>query len=357
MDEPIRILVLGASYGLLPGIKLALAGHKVTFVGRHGEIEAMAKSPLEVEIPLRKSDEVVSLRAEVADLAAPLTPALRPPAETDPAEHDFVLLAMQEPHFAAPEIAGLVRQIAKAEIPCLSIMNLPPPCYLDRLGSIPLEAQEGVYSSGDVWRQIDPDRISLACPDAQALRMDPQRPGHLTVTLPSNFKAAPFARQQDQVLLERLARDMSRLKCVHGEARVRPPVMLLAVPSLFAPLAKWPMLIAGNYRCLVPGGIRTISQAVHDDPLETRKVYDQVLTLIRQLGTPERAMVGFDEYSKAARRLVRPSSVARGLAGGARQVERVDRLVLNLLRYCGLEAGPVEEIVAAVDRGLAQATS
>ena len=35
------ILILGASYGLLPGAKLSLAGHAVTLVGRSDEIVAI----------------------------------------------------------------------------------------------------------------------------------------------------------------------------------------------------------------------------------------------------------------------------------------------------------------------------
>ena len=45
----VRILVLGASYGLLPGVKLSLAGHRVTFVCRAEEISAIGGRDLEVQ--------------------------------------------------------------------------------------------------------------------------------------------------------------------------------------------------------------------------------------------------------------------------------------------------------------------
>ncbi len=343
MEGAVRILVLGASYGLLPGIKLALAGHRVTFVGRADEVAAMAREPLELLIPLRRSDDVVVLRTDRAGLTTP--------EQADPRRFDFAVLAMQEPHFAAPDVAALMGRIAEAGIPCLSIMNLPPPCFLARIGSF-REVLAGVYSSPAVWSAMDPERFTLASPDAQAVRRDPARPGQLTVTLPSNFKAAPFARAEDQALLERLAGDMSRLKWAHEGELVRPPVMLRATGSVFAPLAKWPMLVAGNCRCLVPGGIRSIDEAVNSDREETQAIYEHVAALARRLGAGESDLVDFDSYARAAEQLSFPSSLARGLAAGARQVERIDRLVLNLMRREGIETGAVEAISAAIDRRL-----
>ena len=352
MDRPVRILVLGAAYGLLPGIKLALAGHAVTLVGRAEEIAAMARAPLEVSLPLRRADGHIVLAAEVAAAAAPGRPALRTPDSSSPADHDFVILAMQEPQYAAPEVTGLMGRIAEAGIPCLSIMNLAPPCYLDRLGTVPPQAYGAVYSSADVWARLSPDRFTLASPDAQAVRLDPGAPGRLTVTLPSNLKAAPFPRAEDQALLERLARDASHLKWETGEGAVRPPVMLRADHSLHAPLAKWPMLIAGNCRCLTGDGIRPIAEAVHGDLGETRAVYGLVAELLRRLGAREADIVSFDAYADAARQLTMPSSLARGLAAGAKRVERIDRLVLNLLRHYRLDTDPVERIGAQIDRRL-----
>jgi hypothetical protein len=344
MEHPLRILVLGASYGLLPGIKLALAGHRVSFVGRDEEVAAMAQAPLELLIPLRRTDDVVRLRTDRA--------ALTTPAAADPQQFDFALLAMQEPHFAAPDVAALMGRIAAAGVPCLSIMNLPPPCFLARIGTFPAEVLAGVYSSAAVWAAMDPQRFTLASPDAQAVRKDPARPGQLTVTLPSNFKAAPFARPEDQALLDRLANDMSRLKCMHEGELVRPPVMLRATASVFAPLAKWPMLVAGNCRCLIADGTRSIDQAVNGDRQETQAIYEQVAALARRLGAGESDLVDFDSYAKAAEQLSFPSSLARGLAAGARQVERIDRLVLNLMRHEDMETAAIEAISAAIDRRL-----
>lgn len=343
-DQPLNILILGASYGLLPGVKLALAGHRVTFVGQAEEIRRMQSAPLSVTIPLRKSGAVAQL---VCDNASFTVPEL-----ADPAAADFIILAMQEPQFANPQVADLARRVGASGKPCLSIMNLPPPPFLARLDISPA-ALKGVYSAMDVWESFDPQRISNASPDPQALRMDADRPGALTVTLASNFKAAPFAHGEDQRLLEQLARDMSRLKIDVDGSMVAPPVRLLAHSSPFIPLAKWPMLIAGNCRCVQADGICTIAEAVLADSGASKAIYDQVCDLVLALGAEATMIVPFSAYAAAAQQLVRPSSAARALENGAVNIERIDRLVLQLMEDMAMETQAILPIVDCIENRLA----
>ncbi|MEO5597887.1 MAG: hypothetical protein ABIQ66_04640 [Novosphingobium sp.] len=349
----VKILILGASYGLLPGVKLALAGHAVTFVGQPDEVAAMSLNPLEVRLSLRRGGGDVTLRVPISHEPARGFAALRTPDQIDPADYQFVILAMQEPQFKAPAIADLMGRIAASGRPCLSIMNLPPRAYLERLGSIAPPAYQGVYSSEAVWQGLDPRKISLTSPDAQAVRIDPAQPGQLTVTLASNFKAAPFAEAEDQALLERLAKDMSNIKVEAEGGLQRVPVLLLAQRSLFAPLAKWPMLLTGNCRCFSPDGVRSIGETVLSDRAASAAIYAQVTALLLTMGADERSLVDFASYAKAAEGLTRPSSLARALASGAKAVERIDRLVLNLLRLHGIASPEIEAIVATIERQLA----
>jgi hypothetical protein len=354
MTGPVRILVLGASYGLLPGVKLSLAGHAVTFVGRADEIGAMAREPICVEIPPRQGGEAIVLTAPVADRAGPARVALATPDAIDCAAFDFVLLAMQEPHYADPPVAALMAGIAAACLPCLSIMNMPPPPFLKRLEIDPSVAGFGVFRSGVVWNAFDPDKLTLASPDPQALRPDPATPGRLQVTLPSNFKAAPFAHASDQALLQRLASDLSHLKVELRGRAVRPPVALLAASSLFVPLAKWPMLIAGNCRCVLPEGMRTIAEAVLDDPAASAAIYEDVSDLVLALGAAPQDLVAFEAYARAAAELTRPSSLARALAAGATQVERVDLMIRNLMRLHDMDTPAIHSAVECIETWLAR---
>jgi hypothetical protein len=340
----VQVLILGASYGLLPGVRLALAGHQVTLVGKADEVAAMARGPLRLKLTDRHSGAPIVLEVAPGDNALLCTPD-----QTDPTAADLVILAMQETQYAQADVAQLMARVAASDRPCLSIMNLPPPPFLARLGGIDPAALDGVYGSAAVWQQFAPEQITLASPDPQAVRLDPVRPGELTVTLASNFKAAPFARAADQALLERLARDWAGFK-QNGQ---RPPVQLLAQQSPYVPLAKWPMLIAGNCRCLTFSGTRTIAEAVHDDPALSQRLYDTVLGLSLALGAREQDLVPFAAYAAAAKGLTRPSSLARALGAGATRVERIDLLIARLLQATGRDPALITPIVAAIEQRLA----
>ena len=45
--------------------------------------------------------------------------------------------------------------------------------------------------------------------------------------------------------------------------KIELPVKLRVHDSIFVPLAKWSMLLAGNYRCVTKDGMRTAQEAVH----------------------------------------------------------------------------------------------
>ena len=119
--------------------------------------------------------------------------------------------------------------------------------------------------------------------------------------------------------------------------------------SLFVPLAKWAMLLTGNYRCLLGHGVRSIKDAVHADLEASRSVYDWVVELCVALGAEPADMVPFDKYAAAALSLQSPSSAARALSAGVPNIERVDRLVQALGLQRGMRNASVDETVARVD--------
>ena len=92
--------------------------------------------------------------------------------------------------------------------------------------------------------------------------------------------------------------------------------------SVFAPLAKWPMLIAGNYRCIRRDDMVSIKEAVHVNLDESREIYDWVCKVCTRLGAQASDLVSFEKYAKAAAGLASPSTAARALFGGAEQIER-----------------------------------
>jgi predicted esterase len=121
---------------------------------------------------------------------------------------------------------------------------------------------------------------------------------------------------------------------------------------VFVPLAKWAMLLAGNYRCITKEGMRPIKEAVHGDLEASRAMYGWVVKLCVSLGADERDMVPFEKYAAAAQGLASPSSAARALFGGAPNIERVDRLVQAIAAKKGMRSEGLDEIVRLVDAKL-----
>ena len=55
------------------------------------------------------------------------------PEAVDPADYDLVVLAMQEPQYRSPGVRELLDAVGEAQVPCMSIMNMPPLPYLARI--------------------------------------------------------------------------------------------------------------------------------------------------------------------------------------------------------------------------------
>jgi hypothetical protein len=167
----------------------------------------------------------------------------------------------------------------------------------------------------------------------------------LQVRLPTNFKAARFDSEAHTQILRDLERDVEAARLDGLEL----PVKLKVHDSIFVPLAKWSMLLAGNYRCVQKDGMIPIKDAVHRDPEASRAVYEWVAALCKELGADARDLVPFDKYANAALSLLTPSSAARALAAGAPNIERVDRLVQAIAAQRGKRSPVVDEIVTLVD--------
>ena len=352
MTAPCRVLVLGASYGSLLATKLLLAGHDVTVVCLPAEADLIEREGTRVRIPVRGREEPV-----VVDSAA-LPGRLRAaaPSAVDPRRFDLVALAMQEPQYGAAEVRALLAAIGAARRPCLSIMNMPPLPFLARIPGVDADGCRHCYADPTAWDVLDPDLVTLCSPDPQAFRPPDEPANVLEVRLPTNFKAARLGSDAHTAVLRRLEADIDAARLRTATGSIELPVKLRVHESVFVPMAKWSMLLAGNYRCIGEAGPRSIREAVHDDLQESHMVYDWVARLCRSLGASERDLVPFEKYARAAAGLDRPSSAARALFAGAARIERVDLLVQALGRQQGMRLDLLDEIVDRVDHRLERNT-
>jgi hypothetical protein len=348
MKSPLDILILGASYGSLLATKLLLSGHNVRLVCLPAEAELFNREGARVRMPVKGREGLV----EVLSRSLPGKLTAGGPAEANPSDYDLVVLAMQEPQYRASGVRELVGAIARARVPCMSIMNMPPLPYLARIPGIPLQAVRGCYTDASVWDGFDPELMTLCSPDPQAFRPPEEPLNVLQVRLPTNFKAARFPSEAHTAVLRRLEADIEAARFDLGGEKIELPVKLKVHDSVFVPLAKWAMLIAGNYRCVTRQGIRSIKEAVHGDPAAAREAYEWVVQLCIALGANEKDLVPFEKYARAAESLASPSSAARALYGGAPYIERVDRLVQAIGAAKGMRLAALDEIVELVDAKL-----
>jgi hypothetical protein len=343
-----NILLLGASYGSLLASKLLFGGHKIHLVCLPAEADLINAQGFKVKLPVRGRAEPVLL--ESRKLPGKVTAG--PAAGVDPKQYDLVGLCMQEPQYRSAGVRELLDAIGKSRVPCMSIMNMPPLPYMKRIPGLDHTALEPAYTDPRVWDSVDPKKITLNSPDPQAIRPPDGKANELLVTLPTNFKCARFEDEKDTAILRQLEKDVDQARFDTPEGKIELPVKLKVHDSIFVPLAKWAMLLAGNYRCITKDGMRTAQEAVHSDLETSRSVYNFVNDLVVKLGANPNDLVPFEKYAAAAQSLSRPASAARALTNGAPNIERADKLVQLVAKQKGLSHPVIDQIVALVDSRL-----
>jgi hypothetical protein len=343
-----NILMMGASYGSLLASKLLFGGHKIHLVCLPAEADLINAEGFRVRLPVRGRKDPVVLDSK--KLPGKVTAGGT--AGVNPRDYDLVGLAMQEPQYRSPGVRELLDAVAKSRVPCMSIMNMPPLPYVKRIPGLNYDALKPAYTDASVWDNFDPAAITLNSPDPQAIRPPEEKVNVLMVTLPTNFKVARFNDEKSTGILRQLEKDVEAARFDTPEGKIELPVKLKVYDSIFVPLAKWAMLLAGNYRCVTKDGMRTAQEAVHTDIETSRSVYNFVNDLCVKLGAAPGDLVPFEKYAAAAQSLVRPASAARALNNGVPNIERADKLVQLIAKQKGLSHPVIDATVALVDARL-----
>jgi hypothetical protein len=330
------ILILGASYGSLLASKLMFGGHNVTMVCRPATADVFNAEGFRVRMPIKGRKDLVEIDSR------------KLPGKASACGVGDVDL----PQFSAPGVRELLDAVAKSRVPCMSIMNMPPLPYVKRIPGLDYDALTPAYTDPAAWENFDPRTLTLCSPDPQAFRPPDEKVNVLQVTLPTNFKVATFEAAESTAILRQLETDVDAVRFDTPEGKIELPVKLRVYDSIFVPLAKWSMLLAGNYRCVTQDGMRSAQDAVHSNLEESRSVYDFVRDLCIKLGAAPEDMVPFDKYAAAAKGLSRPSSAARALQNGAVTIERADKLVQLVARQQGLSHPAIDAQVALIDARL-----
>jgi hypothetical protein len=343
-----NILILGAAYGSLLASKMLFGGHKIHHVCLPAEADLINAEGFRVRLPVKGRKDPV----EIDSRKLPGKVTASGASGVKPSDYDLVGLAMQEPQYRSPGVRELLDAVAKSKVPCMSIMNMPPLPYVKRIPGLNYEPLKAAYTDPTVWDSFDPGSLTLCSPDPQAIRPPEEKVNVLMVTLPTNFKVARFDSEQSTAILRQLEKDIDAVRFDAPEGKIELPVKLRVYDSIFVPLAKWSMLLAGNYRCITKDGMRTAQEAVHSNLEEARSVYNFVFDLCVKLGAAPGDLVPFEKYAAAAQSLTRPASAARALQNGAPNIERADKLVQLIARQKGLSHPAIDAQVALVDSRL-----
>ena len=266
MKDHYNVLILGASYGSLFSTKLLLAGHSVTLVCTPPTAELINREGTLVRFPVRGRETFVEIYSDT--LTGQLSAS--EPDAIDPTDFDLVVLGMQESQYSSPGVREMMARIAASRLPSLAIMNMPPLPYLARIPGLETDQLEDCFTEPSVWEGFESGLVSLASPDPQAFRPPEEPKNVLQVGLPTNFKAAHFEDDAHTQILRNLQADIESARYDPGQGAIEIPVKLKVHDSIFVPLAKWPMLLTGNYRCIGPDEMISISEAVYGD-METAK--------------------------------------------------------------------------------------
>jgi hypothetical protein len=364
-----NILILGASYGSLLAIKCLAAGHNVTMTCRTATAELINAEGIRVRLPIKGRPDIGNnglLEVASNTLKGQLC-ASTPQNVGDLKAFDLVVLAMQEPQYSQDGIQQLMARIATSGLPCMPIMNMPPLPYLSRLNvsrlaagtpALDINACRPAYADPTIWDAFDPALMTLSSPDPQAFRPVDEPVNVLQVALPTNFKAARFESEAHTQILRQLDADIEAVRIsvttAAGQESVELPVKLKVFDSLFVPLAKWSMLLTGNYRCIQATEMRPIRDAILTDRAASQDVYEWVAKLCISLGAAPSDLVPFEKYAAAANGLAKPSSAARALLAGAKNIERVDIIVQALAKQLGMNHPSVDQTVVLVEQWLAK---
>jgi len=135
-----NILIFGASYGSLLATKLLMGGHNVRMVCTPAEVELFNKEGSRVRMTVKGRDGLVEVdsRKLPGKLSAEVPTAVK--LSGGDLRYDLVVLGMQEPQYRSPGVRELLDAVAKAKLPCMSIMNMPPLPYMARIPGVDVKA-------------------------------------------------------------------------------------------------------------------------------------------------------------------------------------------------------------------------
>lgn len=341
-----KVLVLGASYGLLISSFFLIRNFRVTIFCLDEERHAIDSRGICIGIPSGDTaggyvnTEIPCENLDVVSNPSELIPMLE--------IFDVIFIAISESQMYASDICDVLLAANELEIPRVSLMNIPAPSFLVDRFDLEADALATAYTDHDLLSQLLPANLTMVCnPEPQVFR--PRADANaVQIRLGGTFRICRSSSSRSNFVLDSLLQNAS--DC---DSRISLPAVVRAYDSAFIGLSKLPMLMAGNYRCFDNNGTLTsICDAVMIDLERSEAIYESVLDLLRVMGARRSDLIPFRLYLRAARKLTAPSSICRSIWHKATSVERADILVQSLMKSYKCDAQLIDNIVLDIDKNL-----
>ena len=275
-----NVLIMGASYGSLLATKLLFGGHKITMVCLPAEVEAFNNDGARVRLPIRGRKEPIELDSrKLPGKLAGRRPRRRQPdrlrsRRAGDAGAAIPLARRARAARRGGAAQGAVHVDHEHAAPALSEAH--PRARRPTRSSPPI-------TDASVWDNFEPGHADPVQPrpagDPPARREDQRAAGHLA----DQFQGRPGSTPTNPPrCCARWRRTSRRRATIRATARSSCRSSCKVHDSIFVPLAKWAMLLTGNYRCVTEDGAIDIKDAVHRDLETSRSVYNWVLRRLRE---------------------------------------------------------------------------
>jgi hypothetical protein len=326
-----NILVLGASYGLLVASILLEKGFKCTIVCNEDEDEKLKKNGFALNIADKNLFYSPQIFFENKVLSST-------PRNFDyNKKYDLCFLTIQEGQLGQNEILKLMEFIGSSKIPLISLMNIPPLSFVHKITRSIDTIFSKAYNFPDIWKEFDQHYVTHASSDPQVYKKLDTKLITIVVRHLADFKISNFS----------LVNEVDTLKIITSSfLKKSDPVKFRVNNSNFFSLSKWSMLLTGNYRCFDNNGkIISIRDAVRNDENKSSKIYNSINQLLSKMGASRADLVPFYMYLKASLFLDAPSSFARALGNGVKNLERTDKLLSIISNFYEESNLYIDEIV------------
>jgi len=135
-----KILVFGATYGLLIAHQLDALGFTVDIVCK--EIEGKSIEKNGVAVIANQTNEDKHSRVAKNIIPKNINQIM---AKVD--EYEIIVLAMSEPYYSNTDLTLLLNRIGELNIPVLSVMNLPPLKFMKKVLNGIVESEFKIFTT------------------------------------------------------------------------------------------------------------------------------------------------------------------------------------------------------------------